>query len=344
MMGTRSRGHGLATALPGAFAGVALYLLIGATGCRRSETPPAAPAAEAPRVEQMNLGAAQLTFTATPPRVHYERDLMLTIAASAPEGMELELPPLDDRLQGFTLGGFFSTEPPRSGERVTREYRARLTPGVAEEYRLAPMAVKLTDRRRTPAEETWVTTRPIVFEAAPPVEGAVPGDIDVSLKLTWIAPSFATVCGWVLAAAALAGVIWLAIRLARRVRREVMLRRMSPRERALFELNELLHGDLIQRNLFKEFYVELTMVVRRYIERRHGIRAPEQTTEEFLAAVASDPRFPAQLVARLRSFLQAADLVKFAAAHADASSADRAAQTAREYVEGDSQSSVTGDQ
>ena len=36
---------------------------------------------------------------------------------------------------------------------------------------------------------------------------------------------------------------------------------------------------------FALYYMELTAVVRRYIERTTGVRAPEQTTEEFLHEV-----------------------------------------------------------
>jgi hypothetical protein len=59
--------------------------------------------------------------------------------------------------------------------------------------------------------------------------------------------------------------------------------------------------------------VELTGLVRRYIERTQGIRAPEQTTQEFLAEIARRPDFPREEARRLRDFLESADLVKFAA-------------------------------
>ena len=62
-----------------------------------------------------------------------------------------------------------------------------------------------------------------------------------------------------------------------------------------------------------QFYVELTAVVRRYIERTTGIRAPEQTTEEFLREISQANTFNRDTNERLRNFLESADLVKFAA-------------------------------
>jgi hypothetical protein len=130
--------------------------------------------------------------------------------------------------------------------------------------------------------------------------------------------------------AAALGLILLGLRRLKRVVRE---RRMSPRERALAELDRLLRRNLVGRGNYKDFYIELTMVVRRYIEREHGVRAPEQTTPEFLEAAARHPRFPAAVLARLRVFLESADLVKFACATATPQAAGEAVQAARRYIE-----------
>ena len=96
---------------------------------------------------------------------------------------------------------------------------------------------------------------------------------------------------------------------------------MTPRERALRELEALLARGLPGRDRFKDYYVELTMVVRRYVERRYAIRAPKLTTEEFLSAARGNPAFPGPSVAPLGAFLEAADLVKFAGADATPASA-----------------------
>ncbi len=60
------------------------------------------------------------------------------------------------------------------------------------------------------------------------------------------------------------------------------------------------------------FYVELSSIVRRYLEGRFDIRAPEQTTEEFIRDVASSRRLSAEHQTRVTAFLEQSDLVKFA--------------------------------
>jgi len=169
-----------------------------------------------------------------------------------------------------------------------------------------------------------------------PVDTGAPEDIEAAFTPVWIYPPFKTVAiysGLVILAA---GAIILAWKLIHRIHRRIRLMRMSPRERALKELAALLAKDLIRRNMPKEFYLELTMIVRRYIERAHGIRAPEQTTQEFLAAASDNPNFSREVVEKLRTFLEAADLVKFAAHRPETDAAERATATAREYVETDS--------
>ena len=110
---------------------------------------------------------------------------------------------------------------------------------------------------------------------------------------------------------------------------------MTPSERALRELSLLIGRHLPEKGLFKDFYIELTMVVRRYIERRYGIRAPEQTTEEFLAAAIAHDEFDSISIAELKEFLMSADLIKFAGVSASLSSTAEATTKAKSYIETD---------
>jgi hypothetical protein len=315
---------------------LACLLVAGALGCGRFRAPADAEGVPAgPRIEDLSWGPIRMTLEADPPRVALNRDLLLTFRIAAPADVGVTLPPLNDRLEGFALSGAFHEEPVARDGKTAQVHHLRLTPLLASRYRLAPVAVAYVDRATGTEQSDWFLTRPVVFELDPPFPGD-PGDrIAADLKPVWIPPAFSSVLGYTLLALALAGGAWGAWKLLTRVRRNIELRRLSPRERALRELAGLLARDLVARSLIKEFYLELTMIVRRYIERRHGIRAPEQTTEEFLTAVASDPRFGVDVMRRLKAFLQAADLVKFAAYHPAPDAITRATDTARDYLETD---------
>jgi len=62
------------------------------------------------------------------------------------------------------------------------------------------------------------------------------------------------------------------------------------------------------------FYVEVSDVLRTYLEERFGLRAPERTTEEFLRDLEAGDQLAREHRAELERFLSQCDLVKFAAA------------------------------
>jgi hypothetical protein len=78
----------------------------------------------------------------------------------------------------------------------------------------------------------------------------------------------------------------------------------------------------------EEFYTRLSGIVRNYIEGQFGLRAPERTTEEFLA----EAKLPAQSMALLGAFLREADLVKFARHRPGQKDVDRAFTAAEKFI------------
>ena len=107
---------------------------------------------------------------------------------------------------------------------------------------------------------------------------------------------------------------------------------MSPIERAWVELDRLLKKGLPGRGRYKDFYVELTMVVRRYVQRKYGVKAPHLTTEEFLRELKDERR---ETRDELRKFLESADMVKFAGVEATPDMADEATDSAKNYLSQD---------
>ena len=221
---------------------------------------------------------------------------------------------------------------------LERCLRLRPLPGV--EHRLAPFAVGLARGNGNTPPSEWIATRPVVYDAAPLTEHPADARVGTLRGPVWIRPTLNAFALGLLLLVVIAVAAFFLWKLFRRVRREMALRKLSPRDRALFELNELLQRGLLDQDQIKEFYFELTLIVRAYIERAHTIRAPEQTTEEFLEAVSRDTRFNRETVHRLKAFLQAADLVKYAAYRPDAGNITEATDTARNYIEHDSMSSA----
>ncbi len=66
-----------------------------------------------------------------------------------------------------------------------------------------------------------------------------------------------------------------------------------------------------QRGLLKQYYSEVTEILRRYIEHRYRQPALEETTEEILSGLRKAD-YPADLTPTTTTILHRADLVKFA--------------------------------
>lgn len=65
----------------------------------------------------------------------------------------------------------------------------------------------------------------------------------------------------------------------------------------------------------ERFYVEVSRILRVYLEERFGLHAPTRSTEEFLIELEGGDSFSLVHKQSLRNFLQQCDLVKFAKAH-----------------------------
>ena len=264
------------------------------------------------------------------------KSVFLRVELSASKDRRAISPDLRERLVGFSVAEDYA-ETPRTNKNgtVSQIVNWRLVPEpCALEYKIKPFVVEVDD-----GEASFVGG-PIRFDP-PASREPVTGGMEASPKrdlppLSWKLAG--KVALWLLAAAV---VVFAVLRLVRFAAQKVKEHRMSPIERAWVELDRLLKKGLPGRGKYKDFYVELTMVVRRYIQRKYGIRAPHLTTEEFLAeVVAGGDRLASP--ARLRQYLESADMVKFAGVEATPDMADDATESARGYLKDDSAKAFDG--
>lgn len=286
-----------------------------------------------PYIQTLKRGALTVKIEVTPAEIELNRHAVFSISISSPSNCTVELPDLSDRFKGFVPGYTFDRKSSGEDGSVTIERVVRLTPKAEDSFRIAPIPVTFYPEGVN-GRRDWFPTPLIRLPPAPtPDEG---GRIEELFSPVWIMPSAAEVTLYTFAAAAAVLTIILAASLLKKLTRRLRLMRMSPRERALEELRTLLQKDLIGRNKVKEFYLELTMIVRRFIERGYRIKAPEQTTEEFLKSAEEDNRFEPAILEKLRKFLQSADLVKFAGFQPDRETTDSAVGCARDFISTDS--------
>lgn len=247
----------------------------------------------------LDKGEVKVNIEAKDPKIDFARSTYLTISV---EGAPM--PELRDRFVGFSLAEDYEVSPgvmswrliPRPGEKA---------------YKLLPFAVG------------GYLTKAVYFDFPDPLP-SVSGEMDVRAKKDFPPLSWKLVGQISAIVLSVLFVFYVLFLLARLITRRVKEHFMSPIERAYVELDRLLKKDFVKKGLFKDFYVELTLVVRRYIQRKFGIKAPHMTTEEFLRAAKPSEE--------LREFLESADLIKFAGVKASEETAAEATEKARSYL------------
>jgi hypothetical protein len=311
--------------------GIACLALSGC-GARPAETPDEEALNHAR--SQVERGPIRVTAEVGPVRPRLSDSPTLTLAIDHEEGVVVEKPQFADKLGKFIIRDCREPLPKTNNGRVVEQQVLTLEPTEAGRLQIDPIPVAYTDRRPdADGREKTIETGPLSVEVTSLVGDKTPtlaelhppaAPVELSSRL---APWVCT--GAVLAICAAAAIAWLKRR--RRRKAAVAARPLTAEELANLELDRLVESDLANRDV-KQFYVELTAIVRRYIERTTGIRAPEQTTEEFLREISRAKTFDDDVRMRLRDFLESADLVKFAAHCPKAGDVDESVHRARLFI------------
>ena len=309
-------------------------LLCQTVGCgfrpaSRSESPPP----EAVRSEKV-LGPVRLIVEVSAAEIRLSDEPTLTLTVRAESGVEVETPPFGESVGEFLIRDYREPLPSADGDiEITRQIYV-LEPTHAGTLTIAPIALTFHDQRpqgdhkqhtiESEAIQVEVTT--IVGDAAPTLSDLRPAAPPRELPSEG-PPAVVWVTLLVILAAA--AVFWW-----RRQRRqpEFTEQQLSPRQLAELEINQIVERRLAETDV-KAFYAEVTGVVRRYIERSTGVKAPEQTTEEFLREILDRDLFSDIEQRQLRQFLESADLVKFAGHQPETTDIDRSIDRAREFTQ-----------
>lgn len=124
---------------------------------------------------------------------------------------------------------------------------------------------------------------------------------------------------WIVGALLLIGLLlyYFVFRKKKEEKSVEVLPALPPYEQAVQDLKELDKKLLWQNNKIKQYYSELTDIVRNYIERELKIPALENTTDELIETLSDFHETKSivtekETIKRLKELLQEADLVKFA--------------------------------
>lgn len=207
--------------------------------------------------------------------------------------------------------------------RVLRARQYVLQPFLPGEYEIPSLVVTLNGTSELATEPITITVESVLEDSEDAELRDISEPVEVPAPWWWWAAALMGV------AAVLAAWAWWR---RRRSAAGSGPRAIPPHESALAALDALLAGGMPGPESLKDFYLRLSDIVRRYIEERFGLRAPEQTTEEFLVGMAAEPTIRNRHKKLLRGFLGQADLVKFAQLVPDRSEIRSAVEAARRFV------------
>lgn len=135
----------------------------------------------------------------------------------------------------------------------------------------------------------------------------------------------------VLAAAGLGAGAYFWMRRKQKEAQEAALAARPAHEKAL-EALQALRGQLSEEN-YMAFIIEVSRILRVYIQDRFELRAPHRSTEEFLAEASVSEQLSAEYQELLGDFLRQCDMVKFARRSAALRQMETLFRTAEQFVQ-----------
>ncbi len=284
-------------------------------------------------------GPVRATVRLSPTAPAIGDPLILVLEVRAEADVELLMPEFGDALDRFSIIDFTRSEAADDEGGTISRQRYTLSASRSGAQSIPPLLVEFVDRRagRNPAPEGEdayeLFTAPLEFEVA----AALPEGASLELRAPLGRLGAREMPGrgrtlWVLAAlVAVGAAVVLGIRVWA-VWRSRSLRR-SAYDVAKADLDALLMAPRPVEREMDAFFVQLSGIVRRYLELRFGLRSPELTTEEFVEELANSPDLVRSHQTLLREFLNRADLVKFAHLVPDPADVELSLESARSFLE-----------
>ncbi|HUS31518.1 MAG TPA: hypothetical protein VMZ53_23595 [Kofleriaceae bacterium] len=321
---------------------LAVLLLVGACSNRSAlDSPDQASKLEPSKdaiTKTSENGPVKATVSVWPAKPTLGESIYLRLDIDAPAGISVDAPfqeAGDQRLGRFKVVGFVKDAKRGANGAQHQEQTYTLEAPASGKHRIPPLRLEMVDSRsdaKAAAQE--ILTEEIPLDVAPvPTEAigkelhAAAGKLDPDVGGTpwlWIG------LGASILAVAFAGSLltWRYFRVRRSLEEK-----KSAYEEAITKLQSLEARGAPAAEQADAWFVELSAVVRDYVEGRYGLRAPELTTEEFLYIAARWPAMSALDRTQLSSFLERCDRVKFAGYRPESQESMELLALARKFVE-----------
>jgi hypothetical protein len=282
-------------------------------------------------IEQTEIGPVTATIQLSPKQIKLGDPIQLQLEVLAQPNVEIELPPFGEALGRFQISNFQPRERINDDGSMYASQTYTLQAPMSGLQRVPSLRVIFRDKRPDKeSEEQEILTEeisvmitglleedaPLNFQAA---RGSLANKIDIPLWLWGLGVGLPLLgFGWVFRKKY---TVWKKAEIIR-----------NSYEQALESLLALQQNHK-QSDGIDIFYAKLSMIVRRYLEARFGLHAPELTTQELLNKAQASSVLSTQHQLFLKGFLERCDAIKFAQALSSIEEANNEIHRVRTFLE-----------
>ena len=258
--------------------------------------------------------------------------LQLNVEVMRPEAARVAFPTIGPQLKDWVIRDSVRSPSKEAGPgRFSESLKLQLTIYKTGDFEIPPLQVEVVHPN---GEKEVLTSDPIKIK----VQSVLSGDQE-ELKgvkaQADIPPDYKPFLLLLAALGALGLIIYRAIQFFKnRKRMEPLTYKdtRSPEEIAREAIRSLLARKLVQKGYLKEFYLELSEIVKRYLGLKLGVPSLERTTEEFSRDLR-ETAVPWEEFQVIKEFLMDCDLVKFAKYRPSEEEIDRIVQRSFDIID-----------
>jgi hypothetical protein len=289
-----------------------------------------------------NKGEVELTIQLSPKNPRLSDLVEMEVRVSFPNHIKIEPPVFGQSVGDFAVRDYGERKSKIESKNDSQEndssvkehrlFRYQLEPMFSGRHLIRSIPIVFAKSDSPDDSREIIQSEPIEVDVQSDLGDAAPDLANVDPMLDPLGTNSIRTTTWVIGL--LVAVIASALVLFLRSRKKKPIEQptLPPDVIASLELDRLIQEDLPRQGRVKEFYLRLTGIVREYIEGTTGLRAPEQTTEEFLREVRHSDRFDGSHAVRLQDFLEAADMVKYAAQQPNEDNISQSLSRAKEFI------------
>jgi len=253
-----------------------------------------------------------------------------TIEVKTEKNVQIKFPEFGDNLAKFAIREFGSTEGGWFGKKTSTRWYLLDTYETGK-FIIPGALIKYREKGGKKWEDMLSNTVSIEVKSMLAESGKKtrirdikgPVSIDNRMNLYMILSAVAIILMLILA---------FVLRKKRRKKTEAVIASIPAHEIAYNALKELLEKDYLKAGRIPAYYFELSSIIRRYVENRFELKAPEMTTEEFLTTLRDFRVLNSTQKGLIREFLSHCDLVKFARYLPDAGEVQSSYESAKRFI------------